>query len=60
MITMVVDSEQVEALLLGEDGAVEGARPGTLFIDMSTIGPAEARRIGAAVASADTRSSTRR
>ena len=50
VITMVVDGEQVEALLLGEDGAVEGARPGTLFVDMSTIGPAEARRIGAAVA----------
>lgn len=50
VITMVVDGEQVEALLLGEDGAVEGARPGTLFVDMSTIGPAEARRIGAEVA----------
>ncbi|HEX6389098.1 MAG TPA: NAD(P)-dependent oxidoreductase [Solirubrobacteraceae bacterium] len=50
VITMVVDGEQVEALLLGEDGAVEGARPGTLFVDMSTIGPAEARRIGAELA----------
>ena len=50
VITMVVDGDQVEALLLGEDGAVEGARPGTLFVDMSTIGPAEARRIGAEVA----------
>ena len=34
-------------MLLGEDGAVHGARPGTLFVDMSTIGPADARRIGA-------------
>ncbi len=50
VITMVVDGEQVEALLLGEDGAVEGAGPGTLFLDMSTIGPADARRIGAEVA----------
>jgi 3-hydroxyisobutyrate dehydrogenase len=49
VITMVVDGEQVEALLLGDDGAVAGARPGTLFVDMSTIGPADARRIAAAV-----------
>ncbi|HET9739758.1 MAG TPA: NAD(P)-binding domain-containing protein, partial [Solirubrobacteraceae bacterium] len=34
VITMVVDGEQVEALLLGADGALEGARPGTLFVDM--------------------------
>jgi 3-hydroxyisobutyrate dehydrogenase len=47
VITMVVDGAQVEEVLLGEDGAVEGAAPGTLFIDSSTIGPADARRIGA-------------
>jgi 3-hydroxyisobutyrate dehydrogenase len=47
VITMVVDGAQVEAMLLGEDGAVHGARPGTLFIDCSTIAPADARRIGA-------------
>jgi 3-hydroxyisobutyrate dehydrogenase len=47
VITMVVDGPQVEALLLGDDGAAAGAKPGTLFVDMSTIGPADARRIGA-------------
>jgi 3-hydroxyisobutyrate dehydrogenase-like beta-hydroxyacid dehydrogenase len=36
VITMVVDGAQVEETLLGADGAVHGARPGTLFIDMST------------------------
>ena len=46
VITMVVDGAQVDEMLLGEDGAVHGARPGTLFVDMSTIGPADARRIG--------------
>jgi 3-hydroxyisobutyrate dehydrogenase len=46
VITMVVDGAQVEELLLGDDGAVAGAQPGTLFIDMSTIGPADARRLG--------------
>jgi 3-hydroxyisobutyrate dehydrogenase-like beta-hydroxyacid dehydrogenase len=50
VITMVVDGEQVEQMLLGEDGAVDGAKRGTLFIDMSTIGPVDARRIGAALA----------
>jgi 3-hydroxyisobutyrate dehydrogenase len=49
VITMVVDGPQVEQMLLGEDGAVHGARPGTLFVDMSTIGPADARRIGGAL-----------
>jgi 3-hydroxyisobutyrate dehydrogenase-like beta-hydroxyacid dehydrogenase len=50
VITMVVDGAQVEAMLLGDDGAVHGAEPGTLFVDMSTIGPADARRIGGALA----------
>ena len=49
VITMVVDGEQVGQMLLGEDGAVGGAAPGTLFVDMSTIGPVDARRIGDAV-----------
>jgi 3-hydroxyisobutyrate dehydrogenase-like beta-hydroxyacid dehydrogenase len=47
---MVVDGPQVEELLLGADGAVHGAAPGTLFIDCSTIAPTDARRIGAALA----------
>jgi 3-hydroxyisobutyrate dehydrogenase len=50
VITMVVDGPQVEELLLGEDGAAAAASPGTLFVDMSTIGPAAARRIGTALA----------
>ena len=50
VITMVVDGSQVEQVLLGEDGAAYGVAPGTLVIDMSTIAPADARRIGAALA----------
>src|SRR5918998_3389397 len=45
VITMVVDGAQVEAMILGEDGALAGARPGTLFVDMSTIAPATARSL---------------
>jgi 3-hydroxyisobutyrate dehydrogenase-like beta-hydroxyacid dehydrogenase len=41
VITMVVDGAQVESVLLDEPhGAAFGARPGTLFVDCSTIGPA--------------------
>jgi 3-hydroxyisobutyrate dehydrogenase-like beta-hydroxyacid dehydrogenase len=50
VITMVVDGAQVEEVRLGDDGAAHGAQPGTLMIDMSTIAPADARRIGAALA----------
>ena len=50
VITMVVDGPQVEQVLLGEDGAVGGAAPGTLFVDCSTIAPADVRRIGAVLA----------
>jgi 3-hydroxyisobutyrate dehydrogenase-like beta-hydroxyacid dehydrogenase len=45
-VSMVVDGAQVEAILLGDDGAATTARDGALFIDMSTIAPADARRIG--------------
>jgi 3-hydroxyisobutyrate dehydrogenase-like beta-hydroxyacid dehydrogenase len=47
IITMVVDGAQVDEVLLGDAGAVHGAPDGALFIDMSTIAPADARRIGA-------------
>ncbi len=47
VVSMVVDGPQVEAILLGEDGAAAGAAPDTLFVDCSTIGPDDARRIGA-------------
>ena len=50
VITMVVDGAQVEHVLLGPDGAAEGVRNGALFVDMSTISPADTRRIGAALA----------
>jgi 3-hydroxyisobutyrate dehydrogenase-like beta-hydroxyacid dehydrogenase len=49
VISMVVDGAQVEAVLLGEHGAATSAAEQTLFIDMSTIAPADARRIGEAL-----------
>jgi 3-hydroxyisobutyrate dehydrogenase len=50
VISMVVDGEQVASVLLGEQGVVEAARSGLLCMDMSTIAPADTRRIGAALA----------
>src|SRR3954466_15586952 len=47
VITMVVDGAQGEEVLLGEDGVARRATSGTLCVDMSTIAPAQTRRIGA-------------
>jgi 3-hydroxyisobutyrate dehydrogenase len=49
VISIVTDSPDVEEVLLGPQGAVHGARPGALFVDMSTIAPATARRVSAAL-----------
>jgi 3-hydroxyisobutyrate dehydrogenase len=46
VISVVTDSPDVIEVLLGPDGAVHGAAPGTVFIDMSTIAPEAARSIG--------------
>jgi 3-hydroxyisobutyrate dehydrogenase-like beta-hydroxyacid dehydrogenase len=51
VISMVVDGDQVRSILLdGEGAAASGAGPGTLFVDMSTIAPADARAIGGELA----------
>jgi len=45
VITMLPDSPQVEEVVFGEDGVLEGLQEGTLFIDMSTIAPFTARKV---------------
>jgi 3-hydroxyisobutyrate dehydrogenase-like beta-hydroxyacid dehydrogenase len=45
VITMVVDSPEVEAVLFGPDGAAEGLGEGGLVIDMSTIAPTASRTL---------------
>jgi 3-hydroxyisobutyrate dehydrogenase-like beta-hydroxyacid dehydrogenase len=50
IVTMVVDGDQVESVLLGDQGAQEGAGEGLLCVDMSTIGPAAAVRIAGRLA----------
>src|SRR5215204_3097027 len=39
IITMLPDSPQVEDVLTGEEGVLEGVREGALIVDMSTISP---------------------
>ena len=46
VITMLPRDEVVETVLLDKSGVVHGARPGTIIIDMSTITPSTAVRIG--------------
>ena len=43
VITMVSDTPDVEAVLFGAGGVVEGAGSGSLVIDMSTISPSATR-----------------
>ncbi|MEO8258865.1 MAG: NAD(P)-dependent oxidoreductase [Acidobacteriota bacterium] len=50
VITMVTGTADVEEVLLGPQGVVEGARPGTVVIDMSTVSPIGTSRIAAALA----------
>lgn len=47
-ITMVPDSPQSEAAILGPDGVLEGASAGNGIIDMSSIAPGMSQKIGAA------------
>ncbi|ALM53560.1 2-hydroxy-3-oxopropionate reductase [Halomonas huangheensis] len=39
IITIVPDTPDVEEVLFGEGGVIEGLKPGTLVIDMSSIAP---------------------
>ena len=48
VVTMVPDSPDVEAVALGEDGIYAHAKPGTLHVDMSSIRPDVARKVGEA------------
>ncbi|MEE9418459.1 MAG: 2-hydroxy-3-oxopropionate reductase [Desulfatiglandaceae bacterium] len=45
VITMLPDSPDVDQVVTGPAGVVEGVRPGMLFVDMSTIAPATTREI---------------
>jgi 2-hydroxy-3-oxopropionate reductase len=52
IITMVPDTPDVETVLTGPNGALEGIQEGALVIDMSSISPVAARSLAARVAAA--------
>ncbi len=50
LLTIVSDPPALEEVLWGANGALEGLRRGSTYIDSSTVAPALARRIAAACA----------
>src|SRR5579859_468394 len=50
VITMVPNSAQVEEVVTGPQGVLEGARKGLIIIDMSTVAPATSRAVAQAAA----------
>ena len=45
VITMVTDTPDVESVVAGPDGVLEGIRPGSIVVDMSTISPKTERTL---------------
>lgn len=45
IITMLPNSPHVETVILGEDGVLEGAKEGTVIIDMSSIDPTVTKKL---------------
>ncbi len=48
VITMLPDGPDVEAAVLGPGGILEGAKQGSVVVDMSSISPIVAQKVGAA------------
>ncbi len=51
IITMLTGSSDVEQVILGKDGVLEGMTPGSVVIDMSTISPGTSQSVASKVAS---------
>jgi 3-hydroxyisobutyrate dehydrogenase len=47
VITIVSDTPDVESVILGENGVIEGIKPDSVVIDMSTISPQATQKIAA-------------
>jgi len=48
IVTMLPDGPDVEAAVLGAEGILEGAKPGSVVVDMSSISPIVAQKVAAA------------
>jgi 3-hydroxyisobutyrate dehydrogenase len=53
IITCVSDTPDVEAVILGDDGVIFGAAPGSMIVDMSTINPTATRNLAASLLQKD-------
>src|SRR5205807_5200367 len=49
ILTMVSDASALEQLYFGRDGIMDGLRPATVCVEMSTVGPAAVRELGDSV-----------
>jgi len=47
VITMLPNSPHVKEVILGKDGVLDGAKPGTVIVDMSSIAPLVSREVAA-------------
>ncbi|MHC4368824.1 MAG: 2-hydroxy-3-oxopropionate reductase [Planctomycetota bacterium] len=45
VITMLPNSPEVKEAVLGADGVLDGARPGTILVDMSSIAPLASKEV---------------
>lgn len=45
IITMLPNSPHVKTVVMGENGVLEGAQPGTILVDMSSIAPLASKEI---------------
>ena len=45
----VGNTQMARQVILGQDGIIQGAKPGAVVVDASTISPSESRRIGTAL-----------
>ncbi|MBP1763679.1 MAG: 2-hydroxy-3-oxopropionate reductase [Firmicutes bacterium] len=50
IITMLPNSPHVKQVVLGENGIIEGAKPGATVVDMSSIAPLVSREVAAKLA----------
>jgi len=50
IVTMLPNSPQVKEVVLGKNGVLEGAKKGSLVVDMSSIAPLVSREVGAELA----------
>jgi 2-hydroxy-3-oxopropionate reductase len=53
IFSCVSDTPDVEEVLLGQDGVIHGAKPGSVVVDMSTISPSATRTFATQLATRD-------